>query len=96
MAKYVMPAVFTKESGGYSVNFPDVEGCYTCGDSLVEAIEMAEDALALMLCSHEKDGEPIPQASPIKDVKADSDSFVTLILADTTNYPLVECDPNDE
>ena len=35
MAKYIYPAVFTKEEdGGYSVVFPDLESCYTCGDTL--------------------------------------------------------------
>ncbi len=97
MAKYVMPAVFTTEkTGGYSVMFPNLQGCYTCGDSLIEAMEMAEDALAMMLCCHEKDGEPIPKASSIKEIKVDSDSFATLILADTTDYPLVECEANAE
>ena len=31
MAKYVYPAIFTKEkNNAYSVDFPDVENCYTC------------------------------------------------------------------
>ena len=37
MAKYVYPAVFTPEEKGYSVYFPDLEGCYTCGDDLQDA-----------------------------------------------------------
>ena len=45
MAKYCFPAVFTPEDGGYSVDFPDLEGCYTCGDSLPEALEMADMGL---------------------------------------------------
>ena len=44
MAKYAYPAIFTKEEKGYSVAFPDIEGCFTCGDTLPEAMEMAEDA----------------------------------------------------
>ena len=43
MAKYVYPAVFTQEEKGFSVWFPDLEGCYTCGDDLNDAIRMAED-----------------------------------------------------
>ncbi len=32
MPKYVYPAVFTPEDGGmFSVNFPDIENCFTCG-----------------------------------------------------------------
>ena len=34
MLKYVYPAVFTLEKdGSYSVEFRDLEGCYTCGDN---------------------------------------------------------------
>ncbi len=49
MAKYVYPAVFTQEEKGFSVWFPDLEGCYTCGDDLNDAIRMAEDVLAYVL-----------------------------------------------
>ncbi|MEI3063121.1 MAG: type II toxin-antitoxin system HicB family antitoxin [Oscillospiraceae bacterium] len=48
MAKYVYPAIFTEDEDGYSVRFPDVDGCFTSGRSLQEALEMAEDALCLM------------------------------------------------
>ena len=50
MAKYVYPAVFTpEEDGNYSGFFPDLDGCYTCGDDLQDAIVMAEDVLAFYL-----------------------------------------------
>lgn len=92
MAKYVYPAIFTEEDNGqYSVCFPDVNGCYTCGDSLIDAMEMAEDALAMMLAGAEKDGISIPIATPIKQVVVDDKSFVTLIFCNTTNYPLIDC-----
>ena len=29
MAKYAYPAIFTREENGYSVVFPDIDGCYT-------------------------------------------------------------------
>ena len=61
MAKYAYPAIFTPEDdGSFSINFPDLEGCYTCGDSLEDGIEMAEDALALVLYGYEKDGRKNP------------------------------------
>lgn len=89
MAKYVYPAVFTRDKEGYYyVNFPDVPSCYTDGDTLAEAIENASDVLALMLCDMQK--EAIPAATPIKDIKTDADSFTSLILCDTSHYPLVE------
>ena len=55
--KYIYPAVFEKENDLYSVYFPDVEGCYTSGEGLEDAINMAEDALSLMLFHMEKKKE---------------------------------------
>lgn len=50
MAKYAYPAVFSpEEGGGFSVNFPDLESCYTCGDDMVDALTMAEDVLTLVI-----------------------------------------------
>lgn len=95
--KYVYPAIFyPEENNMYSVDFPDIEGCYTGGSSLIDAMEMAKDALAMMLCYIEKDNGIIPPATPIKKIKTDGNSFVTLILCDTTDYPLVECEPDYE
>ncbi len=55
--KYVYPAVFTPEDNGqFSVNFPDLESCYTCGDDLGDALYMAEDVLAMTLVSYEDKG----------------------------------------
>lgn len=41
MAKHLYPAVFTEEKDGYSIIFPDFEGCFSEGDTLEEAYEMA-------------------------------------------------------
>lgn len=47
MIKY--QAKLEKEEDGYSVSFPDLEGCFTQGDTYEEALEMAKDALSLYL-----------------------------------------------
>lgn len=86
MAKYAYPAIFTREEEGYSVRFPDIEGCYTCGATIPEAIEMAEDALCLMLYDREEDGELIPPPSDLKTVQGDADALVSLVCCDTTEY----------
>ena len=82
--KYVYPAVFTPEDGGYAVSFPDLPGCHTCGDSLAEAIEMAEDALALWLWDTEEEKQAIPPASP--DLPHTPPQFTNYIKADTDAY----------
>ena len=86
MAKYAYPAVFTEEDSGYSVEFPDLDGCFTCGDTLPEAMEMAEDALCLALYDREEDGEPVPPPSDTRTLQTRTDHLVSLIFCDTTEY----------
>jgi len=87
MAKYVYPAIFTsEEDGAYSVYFPDIESCYTCGDNMAEAMEMAEDVLCLILHDMEKDNKPIPTPSKCNAFKTDGDDVVSLIHCDTDFY----------
>ena len=86
MAKYVYPAVFTKDGDGYSILFPDLDGCYTCGDDLANGMEMAEDALALFLYNFERESRPIPAATPLEKVSSADDSFVTYVYCDTLVY----------
>ena len=87
MAKYTYPAVFEKEQeGGYSIYFPDIEGCYTQAEDLAEGIENAGDALCLMLYELEKEGKPIPKATDIKAINQNTDDIITLIACDTQFY----------
>ena len=87
MAKYAYPAIFTpEEDGSYSINFPDLEGCYTCGDSLEDGIEMAADALALVLYGYEKDGREIPAPSVPAAIPLSGNAFVNYIACDTLRY----------
>jgi predicted RNase H-like HicB family nuclease len=85
--KYVYPAIFTpEENGGYSVLFPDLEGCYTCGDDLQDALEMAEDALALTLYGYEKDGKAVPAPSSPSAFSLKEGEFSNFISCDTMEY----------
>ena len=86
MAKYVYPAVFTPEEGGYTVAFPDFESCYTEGDTLEEAMAMANDVLCLTLYDMEETGKEIPTPSPIKEVKTEGEAFASLVRCDTIGY----------
>lgn len=86
MAKYVYPAIFTQEAGGYSIRFPDFDSCYTSAQTLEEGMEMANDVLCLTLYGLEEDGGAIPAASPIKTVQAGEAEFVTLVSCDTIEY----------
>ena len=84
--KYVYPAIFTLEKKGYSVNFPDIESCYTCGDDLKDALMMAEDVLSFTLYDYETDGKEIPPASNLHDIATEQNEFVNYIQCDTLEY----------
>ena len=82
--KYVYPAIFVEDDGKIGVDFPDIKGCHTFGDNLADAMEMAKDALEMMLVSYEDDSQEIPAPSKIKDIKAAG--FVSYVLADTNEW----------
>jgi predicted RNase H-like HicB family nuclease len=85
--KYIYPAIFTpEENGGYSVRFPDLEGCYTCGDDLPDAMEMAEDSLALVLYGYETDNRPIPSPSSPSAFSLKENEFTNYVHCDTLEY----------
>ena len=87
MAKYAYPAVFTPErGGGYSVYFPDIEGCFTQGDDMADAIFMAEDALELMLYEYEEGNKEMPKASDLQKIKSNEGEIVSYVSADTLKY----------
>ena len=91
MAKYVYPAIFAAEDeGGYSVNFPDIEGCYTQGEDMADALEMAKDALCLMLYEYEKNDDKfinkVSKPSDPKSIPVNENETVSLVHCDTIFY----------
>ena len=83
--RYIYPAIFTPENSAYSVVFPDLR-IATSGETLVEAMDMAQDALCLMLYDMEERKADIPAASPITDLTCEPGSFTSLIECDTMEY----------
>nr|DAS73558.1 MAG TPA: hypothetical protein [Caudoviricetes sp.] len=87
MKKYVYPAVFTQEDNGmYSVEFRDLESCYTCGDDINDAVLNAQDVLSMVLYRYEREGKAIPEPSNMLDIKVDDKSFVSYIVGDIETY----------
>ncbi len=86
--KLVYPACFYEEKeGGYSVVFPDLKGCITQGETLQEAIEMAEDAALGWLLDTLEDGQELPMPSKLKNVKLENENgFINLLLLDLGSY----------
>jgi predicted RNase H-like HicB family nuclease len=80
------PAVFEKEENAYSVFFPDVP-VSTCGNTLEEAVLMAEDALGLYISYLREDKKGlIPPPSDIENIKLENKQFVSIIKLDFDSY----------
>ncbi len=82
--KLIYPAVFTKDDDAYYVIFPDLEGCQTFGDTILETYENAKEALSLYCLSVLEDGEALPKPTPIEDIEVCSPNFVSFIEASTS------------
>lgn len=82
---YAYPAIFTPErEGGFYIHFPDIENCFTCGNTIEEGLIMAKDALALMVyTNYEETGKPAPSSTPINELKLKKKEFATYIACDT-------------
>lgn len=84
--KYAYPAIFTPEDNGFSIRFPDIDGCYTSAQTVTEGLEMASDALCLMLYDMEEGGQAVPPASDIKSLALKKQEFASLVACDTIEY----------
>ena len=83
--KYTFPAVFRpEEAGGYIVSFPQLDGCFTQGDTFEEARQMAVEAMSLHLYGMEEDNEMIP--APSMDIETNKGELVVPITAWMTPY----------
>lgn len=85
--KGVYPCILVPEEvGGFSVLFPDFAGA-TQGETLYEALEMAEDFLGFAVTSSLDKNEKIPKPTALKDVIIeDKGAFISLIKFDTDAY----------
>ena len=55
----------------YGVVFPDLPGCFSAGDTLDEALQAAEEAVAAWLDATLDAGGPVPAPSSLEAVKSD-------------------------
>ncbi len=76
---YIFPAILSYDDDGISVEFPDLPGCLTCGDTTEEAIERLKEALGLHIYGMEEDNELIPEPTNIKDLNLETNQIPILI-----------------
>lgn len=83
MKTYYPCAIVPEDEGNFSVYFPDIKNCVTCGDTLEESLEMAEDVLATMLQELAEDRKEIPTPSRIEAIVS-----VVKSMRDEADLPL--------
>jgi antitoxin HicB len=52
-----------EDEGGFSVSVPALPGCFTQGETIEEAMEMAKEAISLYVETLEENGLPVPDDS---------------------------------
>lgn len=83
---FVYPAIFHRENNSFWVEFPDLQGCQTFGDTVNETMEAVQEALTGYLLTLLEEGGPIAPASDVTAIEHDSGSFTTLVGCDINQY----------
>lgn len=87
MNKLFYPAIFhIAEEGGFWISFPDLPECFSDGDNMAEAYEMASDALGLALSSRLADKEELPAASSPELIELKGNEFLVAVEFDLVSY----------
>ncbi len=84
--KLIYPAIFHTEDDSVWVEFPDLEGCNTFGDTIEETLANAQEAMEGYCITMLETQHKLPKASDIKTLKTDENSFSTLVEADLTTH----------
>lgn len=81
--KLLYPAIFTKEGTGFFVVVPDLDGCFSEGNTFEEAYQDTKNAIGLYL-----DGmEEYPKPSDPLSVKAENGiQFMSVVDFDEEEY----------
>lgn len=64
---YRMEIVEDRDEGGFTVSFPDLPGCITCGETVETAVANAQDAKRAWIAAALEDGVEIPEPDSLAD-----------------------------
>lgn len=84
--KLVYPCILRDEKVGWSVIFADDAIGATSGETLEDAVYMAQDLANFSVQSMIEDNEEIPLPTPPEKVVVPEGAFMTLIRVDTDEY----------
>ena len=78
---YVYPGILTYNDNEISIEFPDIDGCFTSAHSDEEILKKAQETLALNMYEIEKNITEIPKVSKIKEIKLKENQCVLMVTA---------------
>ena len=79
---YFYPAIYRYEDNGtISVYFPDIDNCFTSGETIEECLSNAKECLELFIESELEEGKELPDPSRYDDITGNK----LLVIADVEN-----------
>lgn len=86
MKKLYYPVIFHPEDVGFSTIVPDIEGCFSQGDDMDEAVAMTQDAIGLMLEDIIFANGELPRPSSPKSIAVEDEDFLVMVEFDALAY----------
>lgn len=84
--KLIYPAIFHKENNSYWVEFPDLVGCQSFGDTLKETLANAQEVLGGYAITLIEQGKTLATPCDILSIKCGKNEFVSLVECSLTNH----------
>lgn len=82
MKMIYIPVVFSPEESGYSAFVPDLDGCFSQGETLDETVEMVCEAIGLYL----EDVKELPSFSHPSALRCEEGQFIMAVPFDRLAY----------
>lgn len=77
--KVVYPAILHREDGSYWVEFPDLEGCQSFGDTLAEITNNAKEALSGYCLTLIEEQRKLPPPSDIDEIETGEGAGILVV-----------------
>lgn len=83
MKKHYYPVIIQEEQNGYSATVPDIDGCFSEGDTIEELFDNVHSAIGLCL----EDLKVYPTASRLEDINVSTPKqYIAIVEFDMLKY----------
>lgn len=72
---FLIKTLSEEDGGGFFIEYPDLPGCFSDGNTLEEAIDNGEDALQCWIDAAKEDGDSIPEPYSYRNFEKFSGKF---------------------